>query len=125
MIPRITSFVDISNKLKKRNLNFKTNSFLFGLKPAVLVIFMVLFTYVPLLSAAPVTIDDATQEDHETWESSGAGVVFISDQVGYVFYLDPGVPAGNRRDTFGAKPGGLPGRAGRRHRPTRHRFQSH
>ena len=81
-----------STKINKRKLRFDTNNFFIALKTVTLVFFMVLFAFVPLVFAAPVTIDSDVQDDHETWESTGAAVVFISDQVGYVFYLDPNSP---------------------------------
>ena len=62
MKSRNTSFAEISNRPKMLNLNLKTNKFITGLKPVVLVFFMVLFAFVPMLSAAPVTIDDDVQD---------------------------------------------------------------
>jgi hypothetical protein len=40
------------------------------------------------VKAAEVTIESNAYDDHEAWHSQGAAVVFISNQVGYVFYME-------------------------------------
>jgi hypothetical protein len=64
------------------------------------VVFIGMLVWAPMATAAQVTIDSAAQEDHEAFESTGAAVVFISDQVGYVFYLDVGSIADSGIPTY-------------------------
>jgi hypothetical protein len=72
------------------------------------VILIGLLVWAPSATAAQVTIESAAQEDHEAFESTGAAVVFVSDQVGYVFYLglgsiaDSGIPKYRKTTNGGA-----------------------